>query len=105
MLIGRRFRLLCAWMLVTTFVAALLVKDVHFHDTAYHGSDECAASHHAQLSGVCYVCDFVMHKADAPRTVVFVPMVVVKLLSREVFTPQTVCRTVLSVNSHSPPMA
>ncbi len=90
-------------MLVTTFMTALFVKDMHIHDTSYHGHDTSMASHQAELTEDCYVCNFVMHTADTPEVMTFVPVVTAKLISRVVFCSQTVYRTVESINTHSPP--
>lgn len=92
-------------MLVTTFMLALSIKSIHLHHTNYHGQDKAQTSQQAEMGEDCYVCDFVMHKADTPKVATFVPVVTVTLLAQVVFTAQTVYRPVVSINSHSPPMA
>lgn len=84
-------------------MTALFVKGIHLHDTSYHGPEKATASHQAEVKVNCYVCHFIMHKADLSKPLVFVPVVTMVLLSCHTFSLQTVYRTVESINSHSPP--
>lgn len=91
-------------MLLAIFMVALSVKDLHAHRQTCAVDDHAVASHHATVQADCLICDFVMPQADIAKPAVYVSVVMVKLLSHHVFTPQTVYRTVISVNSHSPPV-
>lgn len=99
----KTIRLFYAWMLATTFMTALLVKDMHLHDVAPQFKQEAHGAQQTSVSANCYICNFVMCKANAPKLMVYVPTISVSRLARVIFTSQIVYRQVDSINSHSPP--
>lgn len=92
-----------AWILTLIFMTALVVKTTHFHSSSHNDSSKVFSSHQAEVKASCYICDFTFHKGELPKQVVFVPVICVELLSHHVFSPQTVYRTIISINTHSPP--
>lgn len=92
-----------AWILTLIFMMALVVKTTHFHNPSHNDSSKLLATHQTEVKANCFICDFTLHKCEQPKQVVFVPVVCVELLSHQVFSPQTVYRTIVSINTHSPP--
>ena len=90
----------------TSFLCSLLcfcLKDFHYHNTSYHGSDKASVSHNASLKQVCSTCDFTMHESVEAKATVFQPVVAISWVPKRIFTEQTVYQVIVSVNSHSPP--
>ena len=85
------------------FTSMLLLKDFHYHNTSYHGSDKASVSHNASLKQVCSTCDFTMHESVEAKATVFQPVVAISWVPKRIFTEQTVYQAVVSINSHSPP--
>ena len=81
----------------------LLLKDFHYHNTSFHGSDKASVSHNASLKQVCSTCDFTMHESVEAKATVFQPVVAISWVPKRIFTEQTVYQAVVSINSHSPP--
>ena len=96
-------KLIYAWTLLFVFTFMLLLKDFHYHNTSYHGSDKASVSHNASLKQVCSTCDFTMHESVEAKATVFQPVVAISWVPKRIFTEQTVYQVVVSINSHSPP--
>lgn len=90
-------------MFIVTFMSAFCIKDFHIHPGSQMETLSSDADHQAVVHGTCYICDFTFQKADGVKMIHFVPAVTVKYIARHVFSAQTVCRDVESVNAHSPP--
>ena len=88
---------------IDKFYRCLLLKDFHYHNTSYHGSDTASVSHNASLKQVCSTCDFTMHESVEAKATVFQPVVAISWVPKRIFTEQTVYQAVVSINSHSPP--
>ena len=87
----------------SVFLSAFVLKNSHYHYTAYQLSDQAETCQHAEIQQSCSVCDFTMHKATEAKFIEFVPVIKVTLLHRYLVSMQTVYRPVGSINSHSPP--
>lgn len=96
-------KLIYAWALLLVFTSMLLLKDFHYHNTSYHGSDKASVSHNASLKQVCSTCDFTMHESVEAKATVFQPVVAISWVPKRIFTEQTVYQVIVSLNSHSPP--
>lgn len=90
-------------MFIVTFMSAFIIKDFHIHPDYQVETLSSDAGNQAVVHGTCYICDFTFQKVEGVKIIHFVPAVTVKYIERHVFSAQTVCRDVESVNAHSPP--
>lgn len=95
-------RRLMAWMMVLTFISALLVKDVHAHGVTVQHLDQ-TEQHQTTVQAYCYICNFDLCKMSMPKLFVWQPVLLVKRIVKPLFTTQIVYRGPLAVNAHSPP--
>ena len=78
----------------------LLLKDFHYHNTSYHGSDKASVSHNASLKQVCSTCDFTMHESVEAKATVFQPVVAISLGPKTYIYRTNCLSAVVSINSH-----
>lgn len=98
----RMKHILMAWMMVFTFITALLVKDIHAHiyaDSQLASTEQCQTTVKAQ----CYICNFDICKMSMPHLFVWQPVLVVKRLVQPLFIEQVVYHQPIKINTHSPP--
>ena len=98
-------KLIYAWTLVIMYMAAVVLKSFHYHDTTYYNvKAKVSTNHEVSVKPICYLCDYIMHVSTVVESTVFMAIIAVSWVVKIVFTEQTVYRTVASINSHSPPI-
>lgn len=97
-------RIFLAWMMVLTFITAILVKDIHAHNLSAPHIDK-VEQHQATIQAHCYICNFDMCKMDMPKLFVWQAVLWVKRFTQCLFTSQVVYRQPIEINTHSPPFA